>query len=74
MLSFIRANFRDLNTATNCFCESFLVNNNITYMSECVVLLIDSIFNDGIRDIDLIFTYIAPGKSLFTPQKMMMEL
>ena len=43
-------------------------------MSECVVLLIDSIFNDEIHDIVLIFTNIAPAKALFTPQKMMMEL
>ena len=54
------------------FVKEFLVNNNIiryifTDMSECVVLLIDSIFNHGIHDTVLIFTYIAPEKSLFTP-------
>ena len=34
-------------------------------MSECVVLLIDkcSIYNNGIHDIVLIFTYFAPEKS-----------
>ena len=35
-------------------------------MSEYVVLLIDSILNDGIHDIVLKSTYIAPEKSLFT--------
>ena len=36
--------------------KEFLVNNNInprifTDMSECVILLMDSIFNDGVHDI-----------------------
>ena len=57
----------------------FVVINNIvrrifTDMSDSVVLLIDSIFNDRIDDIFLIFTYIVPEKPRFTPQKMMMEL
>ena len=47
------------------FVKDFLVNNNIicrifTDMSDCVILLIDSIFNNGIYDIVLIFTYVAP--------------
>ena len=56
------------------FCEIFLVNNNIilcvlTDMSECVLLLIDSIFNDGIHDIVLIFTYVEPEKSpIYSPE------
>ena len=38
-------------------------------MSECVVLIIDSIFNDGIHDIVLIFTFIAPEKSpIYSPE------
>ena len=38
-------------------------------MSDCVVLLIDSIFNDGIHYIVLIFTYVAPGKSpIYSPE------
>ena len=38
-------------------------------MSECVVLLIDSIFNNGIHDIVLIFTYAAPEKSpIYSPE------
>ena len=40
-------------------------------MSECVVLLIDtcSIFNDGIHDMVLIFTYVAPEKSpIYSPE------
>ena len=53
-----------------------LVNNNIirrifTYVSECVVFLIDtcSIFNDGIHDIVIIFTYFAPEKSpIYSPE------
>ena len=59
---------------SNCFCEFFLVNNNIIRrifidMSECVVLLIDSIFNDGIHDIVLIFTNVAPEKSpIYLPE------
>ena len=36
-------------------------------MSECVVLLIDSIFNDALHDIVLIFTYVAPEKSPIYP-------
>ena len=57
------------------FCEIFLVINNIirrifTDMSECVVLLIDSIINDGIHDIVLIFTNVAPEKiSYISPIK-----
>ena len=59
--------------------KDFLENNNIirrifTDMSECVVVLIDCIFNNRIHDIVLIFTYIAPEIFLSTPQKMMMEL
>ena len=38
-------------------------------MSECGVLIIDSIFNDRIHDIVLIFTYIAPEKSpIYSPE------
>ena len=38
-------------------------------MSDCVVLLIDSIFNDGIHYIVLILTYVAPGKSpIYSPE------
>ena len=39
-------------------------------MSECVVLLIDSIFSDKIHDIFLIFTYwyVAPKKSPISPE------
>ena len=38
-------------------------------MSECVVLLIDSIFNDGIHDSVLIFTKVVPEKSpLYLPE------
>ena len=34
------------------------------------LLLIDSIFNDGIHDIILISTYVAPEKSpIFSPEK-----
>ena len=32
-------------------------------MSECVLLLIDSIFNDRKHDIVLMFTYVVPEKS-----------
>ena len=38
-------------------------------MSECVVLLIDSVFNDGIHNIVLIFTYVAPESSpIYSPE------
>ena len=38
-------------------------------MSECVVLLIDSIFNDKIHNIVLIFTYVVPEKSpIYSPE------
>ena len=38
-------------------------------MSECVVLLIDSNFNDEIHDIALIFSYLAPVKSpIYSPE------
>ena len=40
-------------------------------MSECVVLLTDSIFNDGVHDIVLIFTYVAPMKSpIYSPENV----
>ena len=51
----------------------FLVNNNIicrifTDMSECVILSIDSFFNDGKHAIVLIFTNVAPEKSpIYSP-------
>ena len=55
------------------FMKDFLANDNIirrifTDMSECVVLLIDSIFNDGIHAIVLIFTYVVPEKSINSPE------
>ena len=58
------------------YLKDVLVSNNIIFriftdMSECVVLLIDSISNDGIHDIVIIFTFVAPERSLFTPLKMM---
>ena len=38
-------------------------------MSECVILLIDSVFNDGMHDIVLVFTFVAPVKSpIYSPE------
>ena len=38
-------------------------------MSECVLLLIDSIFNDRKHDIVLMFTYVVPEKfSIYAPE------
>ena len=57
------------------FCtKDVLVNNNIirrifTDMSECVIFIIDSIYNDGIHDIVLIVTYVAPERSPFYSSK-----
>ena len=56
------------------FVKDVLVNNNVirrifTDMSECVILLIDTlrIFNDGIHDIVLIYS-LRLKNFLFTPK------
>ena len=50
------------------FVKDVLVNNNIIKrvfddMSECVVLLLNGVFYEGVHDIVFIFTYVAPERS-----------
>ena len=50
------------------FVKDVLVNNNIIKrvfddMSECVVLLLNGVFYEGVHDIVFIFTYVTPTRS-----------